>query len=386
MKIGTIVLVVVLGGAAVASAVWVSTSINSPESTTTSDEESMFPELVGPPPKVVADEYIYDFGSMEKHTEQEHIFTLRNEGEGILKILKGKPTCKCTKFLLNDDEDLKRMDVAPGESVKVTVAWKVEGKSPEFQQDAPVHTNDPASPYVPFTIKGKVVSKYFVHPFRTLVAPDMVDNEPVSISAAVGSQLYDDFEVESIEKTSDLIEITARKLDGDDVAGVRHATGAHALDIVISPKIPVGRFHERFTIVLKNKDGVLSKEKMEVTLNRPGPFRVVGPKFDNHTMTLNMGAFSRDEGKKAQLSMFISNKEEVEDLYFKVVESTNEHATMSIEPDERWTGKGLKLLLKFEIAPGAIESKEGQGRAQWVVETNHPLLETVRFRAKYQAY
>ena len=62
----------------------------------------------------VVDETDYDFGRMEVGEEQSHVFTIRNEGEAPLVIVKGPTTCQCTI------SDVETGTKAPGESAKVT--------------------------------------------------------------------------------------------------------------------------------------------------------------------------------------------------------------------------------------------------------------------------
>ncbi len=386
MKVGTILLAVVFGGAAVATALWFGKYSNEPTETKESDDKYGFGDLVGPPPQAVCEDVVYDFGSMEKNTEGEHVFTIRNEGEGVLKLLKGKASCKCTTFKLGDDEKTKRMELKKGESVDVTVAWKVEKMMTDFKQEAPIHTNDPKNPYVPITIIGKVVAKYFVHPFRTLTAQDMVGNEAVYISGYVGSQLFGNAEIESIETSSDLFTVTPTQLKGEELNFTKDVKVGFRLDIEISPKIPVGRFQENFTVTLKNEDGTLSKEKFGVATNRVGPITVIGRKFDEPTMTLDLGTFSKTDGVSADLNMFVRSEEKTEDLYFKVVDSTNEHVKLKVVRDEKYTGKGERYKVTIAVPPGELKTADSSGRAEIFVETNHPELKMLKFRTKYLAY
>ena len=53
-------------------------------------------EIVGEPPKVVVEEEVYDFGSMEVEQTLSHEFVVKNEGPGVLKLKKDRSTCKCT--------------------------------------------------------------------------------------------------------------------------------------------------------------------------------------------------------------------------------------------------------------------------------------------------
>ena len=394
MKAKDIVIAMVLGGIAIGAAVFASnasTWMAEKESETDSEDYSADPylETVGPPPQAVADEMSYDFDVMERGSDGEHVFKVRNDGEGVLRIIKGKATCTCTKFMLKDDKELKRVELQPGESLDVTVAWKVKDSAEEqFRTVAPLHTNDPDSKFLPLSILGKIAYTMFVYPSRTFMAPDVVGDEPVQASGILGSRLLDDIELVSAVTDSEFVEVKYEKLDFKDgrAEGVNGKCG-YRIDAHIKPDIPVGNFKAPIKVTMKSPDGKEYVEELTVTTTRTGPIKVHGPNFDSRTMTLDFKDVDISEGKTHELSMFVSIPDEGEAFDFKVAKSTNEKMQMSIDRDTAFVGKGTqRYKLKFEIPAGAIKIPENNGRAEFFVETDHPDIKSIRFRAKYQAY
>lgn len=387
MKPGSVVLAMILGVAAFVGTVWVGKYLEkSPNSRLTPAAPVKSEPLpqVGPPAKAVVDNMVHDFDSMERHSKGEHVFTIRNEGEGTLLLEKGTATCKCTKFHLGESDDVKKMELPPGKSINVTVAWKVEGTSPTFHQDATVRTNDPTQPELTFRIKGKVVYVLFVRPERRLMAPDVVAGTPTQAVGVVGSRLLKDFEIISLDSSSEFMTATSTRLEEKDLKAL-DAKVAYRIDATIQPNIPIGRF-TGFITVKGVGEGRTFEEKIEVSTNRIGPIKIVGAQFNEKTMTLNMGDFSIADGKRADLSMFVKSAGD-EEIEFHVVESTNEQIKLTIERDEKFQG-GLKnrFRLRFEVPAGALTEPNGKGRVEFQVETNHPKLKSLKFRAMYQAY
>ena len=73
-------------------------------------------------PKLVVSNDTHTFDRMYQNQTGTHTFVLRNEGLSDLKIVPGKPSCKCTV------SKVSRRTIPPGEIAKVTLTWKT-GKS-----------------------------------------------------------------------------------------------------------------------------------------------------------------------------------------------------------------------------------------------------------------
>ncbi|TWU14221.1 hypothetical protein CA54_30640 [Symmachiella macrocystis] len=394
MKAKDIVIAMVLGGVALGAAVVVSNASSwmaKKDAESTSEDVGIDPylESVGPPAKAVVDETTYDFDVMERGTEGEHVFKVSNDGEGVLRIIKGKATCTCTKFMLKEDKDLERVELQPGESMDVTVAWKVkDGAEEHFKSVAPLNTNDPDNKYLALTIVGKVAYTMFVYPARTFIAPDVVGKEPVRISGIIGSRLLEDIELVSAVTDSEFVQVESQKLEFKEgrAEGVNGKCG-YRIDALIQPDIPVGKFKAPIKVTLKAPDGTEYVEELSVVTTRTGPLKIVGKSFDARTMTLDFKGFNIADGVTAELSMFVSVPDDTDTYDFNVIKSTNEFVQMSIKRDTNFEGKSLqRYVVKFEIPPDTVTTPENKGRAEFIVETSHPEIKSIQFRAKYQAY
>lgn len=383
MKPGSVLLALVLGVLAIAGTVWVAKyDAAAPERPPKKEKPELLPQS-GPPAKAVVDELVHDFGSMERNSKGEHVFTIRNEGEGTLLLKKGTATCKCTKFYIGDDDKAERLELAPGESSSVTVAWKVDAKTPQFHQDATVFTNDPDRRKLDFEIKGNVVYPFFVNPSRKWFAPDMLPGKPGETVGVFGTRLLQEFEITEIESTSEYVTAEATVLDQSEIERLG-ANAAYRIDVKIGHEIPVGRLREYLTIK-GSGEGRSFSEKVEIGANRLGPIRIVGARFNPKSMTLDLGEVNIVDGKRLELSMFVSEAGE-EEIQFQLRESTNPHVKLEIKPDKKFRGGSKRFLALFEIPPGELTTADPKGRAEFYVDSNHPDVKSVKFRVKYQAY
>ena len=100
----------------------------------------------------------FDFGVMERGTTKSHAFVVRNEGRGPLTLEKGETSCKCTL------SELTNGSLAPGESTEIKLEWTPKEFEPLFHQTAEIRTNDPLTPILMLTIRGKVIESVRASP------------------------------------------------------------------------------------------------------------------------------------------------------------------------------------------------------------------------------
>ncbi|RJP35891.1 MAG: DUF1573 domain-containing protein [Phycisphaerales bacterium] len=120
-----------------------------PTTESTEDEEDL-----GGTPKAVIAEATHDFGTVWASADNfiKHTFTIKNEGDGLLKILSVKPACGCT--LAGDHPDRLK----PGESGEFPFKLKTEtlahAKDGKFSKAVTITTNDPEKPTLRLLLEG----------------------------------------------------------------------------------------------------------------------------------------------------------------------------------------------------------------------------------------
>ena len=111
-----------------------------------------------PAPRVLVDQPVYDFGSVEQGSPVEHVFRLRNAGTGAMRVDHVKGTCACTVGVAAGEA------IAPGDEAWVTVRLDTSRLAGRTTKSATVYTNDPTAPTIPVTLTGQVLADLVVQP------------------------------------------------------------------------------------------------------------------------------------------------------------------------------------------------------------------------------
>ena len=109
-------------------------------------------------PRAVVDAPVHDFGAVEQGAIVEHVFRVRNTGTGALRVDHVKGTCACTVGAATGEP------IAPGGEAWVTMRLETDRLTGRTTKTATVYTNDPASPTLPVTLTGQVLSDLVVKP------------------------------------------------------------------------------------------------------------------------------------------------------------------------------------------------------------------------------
>jgi hypothetical protein len=268
-----------------------------------------FPPLAKAPPypRAVVDEKEHDFGRMEVAEEKSHAFTIRNDGEAPLLLVKGPTTCQCTV------SDLETGELAVGKSAKITLKWKPAAQAEQFSKGADIRTNDPENRTIHLRILGMVTPRLVTAPETTWESPDLLEREPTTFTGAVLSPIAESFQIAALECPSPLISADAVPLNRQQLAA-KHGRSGYMIRVTVSPDIPIGPF--TFPLKIKTDlparrvDGTLSDELMEMevllTGHRRGPIRILGGSgWDEKNMAVILGSFDVGVGKKVSLPMFV---------------------------------------------------------------------------------
>ncbi len=103
-------------------------------------------------PKAVAPEPIKDFGKVARGETLQHVFAVRNEGEGVLEITGVKPTCGCTVAQFD-------RSVPAGGTGRVEASVETDSFQGPIAKSIQVFTNDPDNPKLNLVIKANVKAR-----------------------------------------------------------------------------------------------------------------------------------------------------------------------------------------------------------------------------------
>lgn len=204
------------------------------------------------PPNVVCDEPVFDFGTLDNHQVVEHTFTLRNEGDAALHILRAKPSCGCTVA------DISSKVIQPGEEATLLAKLNLQGRHGPQHKTVTVESNDPDTPRLILAMKGEAVALISVSP-QTLINPRLKPGEEALHELTVTSREDKPFEIESIETGNPAVQ-----------AEVRSGENAHQKVVAVKtpPDLPRDMVYGQLVI--------RTNSSQQPTLRVPYRFAVLG--------------------------------------------------------------------------------------------------------------
>jgi len=233
------------------------------------------PVIIGPPPKIVIDNPVHDFGDIDPGSSHSCQFSFSNQGQGVLEITKVQSTCGCTV------PELKKKTYPPGENGTIDVTFRAGTHGGATSKDLYVLSNDTSNPKAKLTIKANVVQKITYEPRRFKLKP----NEE---NAGVGQIKIASIDGKAFAISRVDIKPACMTVDYDPVA--------EANEFVITPQ------------VLKDKLPGLRNGTITIRLTHPSqttisiPFDVLPP-FRSDPATLV--ALNAEPGKPTQKTIYI---------------------------------------------------------------------------------
>src|SRR5271168_3886753 len=106
------------------------------------------PPPSGHAPKASVETPLYDFGTALEGTMVNHVFKIKNNGQGYLEIRGVKTSCGCTTGTPS------KSHVAPGDDSEISVAFDTRFQKGHQVRTIIAFTNDPNNPQVAMTMQG----------------------------------------------------------------------------------------------------------------------------------------------------------------------------------------------------------------------------------------
>lgn len=182
-------------------------------------------------PKLVCDQPVYDFGSVDNSQDVEHSFVLKNEGDLTLEIKNVRTSCGCTVA------DISEKMVKPGTETTVKTKLSLKGRNGAQHKNITVESNDPKQPSFILTLQGAAVMELQVRPVQVLfgnlaagsVATGSVEviassTNPVNVLEASCNSSNIEARIETVEagKSYRVVVVTKPPLPKGTVRGTLH--------------------------------------------------------------------------------------------------------------------------------------------------------------------
>jgi hypothetical protein len=381
MKPSGVVLCVVFAAIALAGTVWVgryraeTPSILKETPKSTEPGPSIAPQ--GPYPKAVADETEYNFGTLRMGAEGKHDYVIRNEGEADLVLVARKEdtTCSCTFGELSSDGAVK-----PGESVTVTLQFKIKAPNPEFRHRAIVRTNDPEHKQIELVVSGAVDDSVKIGPTPHWALGEMSASEPSVVSGEVFSTVVDRFEILSMTPGKETTKVDWAPMTAEELAEKEYKSG-YRVTATVSPDVPLGAYSD--TVKIKTSEEAMGEMSFTVTGSRKGPLEFFGPQYHPEANAILMGEFPAAAGKEVSLSVFVQNFDE--ELKLEDVKQEFNSVQVTLEKDEKFAGKKRRYYLKIKVPPGPAQDRHRKKSEKVDLFFNHPAARQIRLIVDFLA-
>jgi len=185
-----------------------------------------------PEPTVAVQGQVFDFGTVDRGTQVEHTFTLRNAGGEMLLVDHVKSSCGCTVGVVSGRE------VAPGEDTFVAVHLDTARLAGRTTKVVTVYTNDPANPAVGLTLTGQVLSDLVATPTPLYLGKvrrgEGIRREITVVSGRPGGT----YAVVDVEHSNPELHASLEPLDG----------GGQRVVVELDRDVPLGRFSDQLKL------------------------------------------------------------------------------------------------------------------------------------------
>ncbi len=349
-----------------------------------SEETEKKAELSLPPgapaPSVVVDEPIHDFGNMEIGQTLKHEFTIRNEGEGVLKLVKDRSTCKCTMA------DFEEREVAPGESTSITLEWIGKVEDPAFSQAAYIKTNDPENEEISLTVTGRVDATWEITPFGVWNLGELSREKPTPFNGSISSRVIGDFEVVKATSDSELVTVSVEPMTEEQLKE-KLAKGGYNIQGEVAPGAPIGEFvaHVTLDLLVDGKDEVTT---FELQAYHSGPVQILGPSgWQASNMLLVLGRFDKQEGKSVNLSMFVRDNNGAP-INVTNVEADPEFIEFEMSKDEKFQAENReRYKIQITVPPDSPSmNRDRINSGKIIVTTDNELVPKMIFNVHGLSY
>jgi len=339
---------------------------------------------VGAQPKLLVDSKHHDFGVVDRDVTVRHVFEFTNRGEGVLKLKRGGTSCtRCTITELAKDE------VAPGETVGVTVEYLTAYAQPQFSQTATILTNDPAEPRVELNIYGTVRTRYRVVP-SSVVLSKVSANESKATYVTIFSYLSDQVELVSHgfsePESAQYFEVRGEPVAKDKIMEP-DAKGACRVEVLVKPGLPWGPIRQRIRLELKMSGDEKNTElELPVMGTVDSDISLVGRGWHADTSRLVLGSFPRAEGASRTVSIMVHGPHR-NDVQVRLLKADPEWLQVTLGEPTKYTDVTVQIPLTVAVPPGSPPGSHlgvgGAPVAEVLLETTHPQVREIRMNVQF---
>jgi len=174
-------------------------------------------------PKIVCENPVFDFGTLESGTSFRHSFVISNAGNASLELSRVRACCGTTASLTDKS-------VSPGATSVLNITYLVKGHNREIIKEFPIKSNDPDQPNYKIRLTGKSISSVRAVPQVVMlenIVPGTVETTKFSVLC------YSNIAIRITNIT-----VTTKHLSATYLKNIK--TNAHVIKIRTLPDLPTG--------------------------------------------------------------------------------------------------------------------------------------------------
>ena len=336
-------------------------------------------------PRVLVDDRSFNFGPVEREAEIRHDFRFTNAGKQTLTLKAGATTCShCTI------SELKQSEVAPGETVDVTVIYHTSYAQPTFRQTAKILTNDPEQPTVDLNIFGSVTTRYEVQP-EVLVFSNVASDETRTVELKIYGHLSDEIGIADYKfagaESAPYFEIHSEPIPREKLEQPNAKSGCRVL-VTLKPGLPLGPIRQTIRLTLRMA-GIDDTPTVEVPVmgTIDADISIIGANYKSDAGKLTIGTVKASEGAKRDLLVLVRG-EHRHDVTIKPVKIDPPWMKVTLgEPVDLPSGAATKIPMTIEIPRGSPpENHLGSDQGKYAeihLETTHPQAKQIRMYVQF---
>jgi hypothetical protein len=315
-------------------------------------------------PRLVVDETNHTFETLNPTDPCHYDFVVRNEGDAPLKLTLGGLSCNCLV------SEIPEKPIPPGDEAKVRVGAKTSQVEGEFAHRATILTNDPTCKRLVLTIRG-VVRRYLVADPPAIIVPEISIDTPTWAKTIVFSQVWDQWEVESVKPMPPSLQWKIEPASRDALASLQAKRG-YRIDVMLPPDLPTGSFSGALELSVRvGNEG--QKRSLRVPIEGQVPkLRTVWGEAVDVFGVIDIGTLRLGEGSRKAVLLKVRGKHR--QLKIERVDKTPEFLQVRVTP---LSNPGL-YRIEVEVPPDAPPCDyqgKGEDAMGWFrILTDHPQM------------
>ena len=199
--------------------------------------EDAKPEPVAPPsvpPRIVFNQTLHDFGTVEQGEKVTHLFRFTNQGGRDLRIESLKTACGCTAAVISDKV------IPSGGEGTISATFDTSHFLGEKKKTVSVYSNDPDQAIATLTLQGEISVEVAAEPAQLYIGR-LRRGQLVSHTIEVWYDAAKPIEITKVENSHPAVKVKTEPFAAEGKHGKK-------LTVTLGKDAPLGRLNDQITV------------------------------------------------------------------------------------------------------------------------------------------